>query len=87
MFAFGIFANATVYFAFFTGIYNFRSTELVNMRKVPFLAKFAASFLVAFTMCGKLWNKQVYEPDVYRLALKYRPQFDEAYKQKVSELL
>jgi hypothetical protein len=56
------------------------------MRKVPFLAKFAASFLVAFTMCGKLWNKQVYEPDVYRLALKYRPQFDEAYKQKVSEL-
>ena len=48
---FGIFANAAVYFAFMTGIYNFRTKELLNMRRVPFLAKFAVSTLAAIYMC------------------------------------
>lgn len=29
---FGVFSNVAVYFAFMSGIYNFRNTELVNMR-------------------------------------------------------
>ena len=77
---FGIFANATIYFSFMTGIYNWRTKELMNMRKVPFLAKFVVSSLTAYVMCKKLYEKQVYEPEVYRIALKYRPQFDSEYQ-------
>lgn len=73
MCAFGVFTNVAVYFAFMTGIYNFRTRELLNMRRVPFLAKFAVSTLISVYMCRMLYQKQIYEPDVYRLAIKYRP--------------
>lgn len=49
------------------------------MRRVPFLAKFLVSTAVSLYMCKKLYEKQIYEPDVYRLALKYRPQYDTEY--------
>ena len=73
---FGLFANTSIYFAFFTGIYDFRATEMVNMRRVPFLLKFAVSSLVSMQMCRLLWAKQIYEPDLYRIAIKYRPYYD-----------
>lgn len=63
-----------------TGIYNFRTHEVINMRSMPFAAKFCVSTLVSVTMCVKLYNKQVYEPELYRIALKYRPQFDSDYQ-------
>jgi len=62
-----------------TGIYNFRTKEIINMRSVPFLAKFTVSTIVSVYMCRKLYEKQIYEPDVYRLAIKYRPQYDTEY--------
>ena len=70
---FGLFSNFAIYFAFMTGIYNFRTNELVNMKSVPFPIKFTITSLVAYTMCVKLYEKQVYEPELYRIALKYRP--------------
>ena len=82
--AFGVFANASIYFAFLTGIYNFRTRELVNMRRVPFLAKFAVSRALSIYMCKRLYEKQIYEPDLYRLAIKYRPQFDSDYQKRTS---
>ena len=79
MTGFGLFANATIYFAFMTGIYNFRTYQLVNMRHVPFLAKFAVSTLTAYAMCHKLYEGNIYDPELYRIAIKYRPQFDTEY--------
>jgi hypothetical protein len=53
--AFGVFTNASFYFAFMSGIYNFRTWELINMRRVPFLAKFAVSTAVSIYMCQMLY--------------------------------
>ena len=48
---FGLFSNFFIYNCFFTGIYNLRTRELIDMRRVPFLAKFGLSTLIAFSMC------------------------------------
>ena len=80
---FGVFTNATVYFAFMTGIYNYRTRELLNMRKVPILVKFAVSSAISLYMCHKLYEKQIYEPELYRLAIKYRAQYDKEFQKKV----
>lgn len=53
------------------------------MKQVPFLAKFAISSLISFTMCAKLYEKHVYEPEIYRIAVKYRPQFDKEYQKQL----
>ena len=75
---FGIFTNFAVYNCFFTGIYNFRQSEIVNMRKVPFVLKFAMSSGVAFYMCNKLWNNNIYESELYEVALRYRDRYDKS---------
>lgn len=62
---FGTFTNFALYNCFFTGIYNFRSSELLDMRRVPFAAKFSFSTLLAFTMCKKLWDNNIYEAELY----------------------
>ncbi len=74
--AFGIFANFAIYNCFLTGIYNYRQTELLDLRRVPFLFKFTLSSIVAFTMCRKLWNHNIYESELYEIALRYRSTFD-----------
>ena len=73
---FGLFSNFTIYNCFFSGIYNFRTRELVDMRRVPFLAKFGVSSLIAFSMCKKLWENNIYEAELYEVALKYRDRYD-----------
>jgi hypothetical protein len=40
-----------------TGIYNYRTRELLNMRKVPILIKFAVSSVISLYMCNKLYEK------------------------------
>jgi hypothetical protein len=45
---FGVFSNFAIYNCFFTGIYNFRSTEVLAMRRVPFVVKFSFSTLMAY---------------------------------------
>ncbi len=76
---FGLFTNFALYNCFLTGIYNFRTTELMDMRRVPFLVKFTISTGVAFYMCSKLWDSNIYEADLYQVALKYREKYDKEY--------
>ena len=82
---FGVFTNAAVYNAFMIGIYNFRTYEVMAMSSVPFPLKLAISTAVAGTMCRKLYFHQIYEPDLYRVALKYRSEFDSEYIQRTQE--
>jgi hypothetical protein len=81
---FGLATTAGIYAAFFVGIYDFRATELINMRRVPMIVKLTASSLIAAKMTYLLWEKQIYEPELYRVALKYRPQFDQDYMKKIN---
>ena len=81
--AFGLFTNFAVYNCFLTGIYNFRTTEVLDMRRVPFLAKFVVSTGVAYYMCSKLWDNNIYESELYEIAIKYRERYDKDYKGKV----
>ena len=62
---FGLFTNFALYNCFLTGIYNFRTTELLDTRRMPFLVKFAVSSAAAFYMCNKLWDNNIYEADLY----------------------
>jgi hypothetical protein len=48
------------------------------MRRVPFLGKFAMSSLVAYYMCSKLWDNNIYEAELYEVAVKYRDRYDKA---------
>lgn len=63
--AFGVFTNFAIYNCFFTGIYNFRTTELLDMRKIPFAVKVGLSSLIAYQMCKKLWDNNIYEAELY----------------------
>lgn len=73
---FGLFSNFAVYNCFLTGIYNVRNTELLQMRRVPFPLKIAASSALAYYMCSKLWDNNIYEAELYEVALKYRDKYD-----------
>ena len=42
--------------------------------------------MITFAICSRLYSDNVYEPEVYRLALKYRTQFDEEYNKQVMQL-
>lgn len=81
--AFGIFTNFAFYNCFLTGIYNFRTSEILDMRRVPFLAKFAISSATAFYLCSKLWDSNIYEAELYQVALKYREKYDKEYMRPV----
>ena len=65
-------SNFIIYQAFFTGIYNYRARELLNMRKVPIVFKFTLSFLISGGMTYALYNDNLYDEQLYSLALKYR---------------
>ena len=78
--AFGCFTNFAVYNCFFTGIFDFRTTEIMDMKRVPFLLKFALSTGIAFYMCNRLWDSNIYEAELYEVALKYRDKYDKEYK-------
>ena len=76
---FGVVSNLFVYQAFLTGIYNYRYHELLNMRRVPFALKIGLSSAVTGYMCYLMYNDSLYDEDVYRLATKYRTNFDSSY--------
>jgi hypothetical protein len=76
---FGAFSNFAVYQAFLTGIYNYRYHELLNMRKVPVVLKLTLSTSLTGFMCFQLYNNHLYDEDLYRVALKYRPEYDNKY--------
>ena len=78
--AFGLFTNFAIYNCFLTGIYNFRTTEVLDLRRVPFPVKFTLSSAVALYMCNRLWDSNIYEAELYQVALKYRERYDKDYK-------
>ena len=65
-----------VYNAFFRGIYNYRAREIINMRKVPFVVKFGISAVVGIAVSRDMHLKAMYDPDLYKVALKYRSYYD-----------
>lgn len=79
--AYGMFGNFFLYQAVMTGIYNYRVTEMMNMKKVPFVVKFGLVSAVTSSMCYALYNDRLYDEDHYRIALKYRHEHDEKYKE------
>lgn len=81
---FGMFSSLAVYHCFFTKIYDFRSRELLNMRSVPFVFKFGATCLVSYFMCNKMWDDHIYDPELYKLALKYRDHYDTGFKERIA---
>ena len=48
------------------------------MRRVPFPLKLAASTGLAWYMCSKLWDNNIYEAELYEVALKYRDNYDKS---------
>ena len=76
MVGFAVATTFLFYNAFFRGIYNFRARELINMRKVPFALKFGVSAVVGIALSRDVHMKAIYEPDLYRIALKYRSYYD-----------
>ena len=82
------FAAATtfiVYNAFFRGIYNWRARELVNMRKVPFALKFGISAVIGVALSRDAHLKNIYDPDLYKIALKYRTYYDTDFASMATE--
>ena len=65
LFVFGAFTNFALYNCFLTGIYNFRTSELLDTRRIPFVFKFALSTYVSYYMCKKLWENNIYEAELY----------------------
>ena len=68
-----------MYNTVFRGIYSFRSTQLVNMRHVPFALKFGVSCLSGFLVARDLQLRSIYDPELYKVAIKYRTYYDEDY--------
>jgi hypothetical protein len=82
---FGAFTNFALYNCFLTGIYNVRQTELLDMRRLPFYLKFSISTAFSMYMCKKLWDKNIYEAELYQIAIRYRSKYDNEYNKKLSE--
>ena len=81
----GIFGAAStfiVYNAFLRGIYNYRARELINMRKVPFAMKFGIASMFGLYVARDMYIKALYEPDLYKVALKYRTYYDKEYREE-----
>ena len=81
---FGMFSSLAIYHCFFTKIYDFRSHELLNMRSVPFALKFGTTCLVTYLMCSKMRDDYIYDPELYRLAIKYRDRYDSGFKERIA---
>jgi len=79
--AYGMFANFFLYHSVMTGIYNYRIHEVLNMKKIPLVFKVGITSAITGSMCYALYNDRLYEEDHYRIALKYRHQHDEKYKE------
>ena len=79
--AYGMVGNFFFYQAVMTGIYNYRIHELLNMKKVPLVVKVGLTSAITGSMCYMLYNDRLYDEDNYRIALKYRHEHDEKYKE------
>ena len=55
------------------------------MRRIPFIGKFAVSSFIAYYMCSKLWDNNIYESELYEVAVKYRDRYDKAFMPLVNQ--
>lgn len=78
LWVFGLFSNFALYNCFFTGTYVIRNREILNTKSIPLPAKLLASSAMAFYMCNKLWDNNIYEAELYEVALKYREKYDKS---------
>lgn len=46
------------------------------MRNVPFALRFGLTCSVSLFMYHKMWEDYIYDPEIYRLALKHREKYD-----------
>ena len=83
MFGFASVTTFLIYNAFFRGIYNWRAREILNMRRVPFAIKFGISALIGVTLSYKMHIENMYDPDLYKVALKYRTYYDKEFQEEV----
>jgi len=83
---FGLFANFAIYQAFLTGIYNYRQRELLNMRRLPLVLKLGISSSMAGIMSYMLYQDGLYDENLYRIALKYRTEYDTDYNSQMEKI-
>ena len=82
---FGLFANLAIYQAFFTGIYNYRQRELLNTRRLPMVLKLGISTTIAGIMSYMLYQDGLYDENLYRIAVKYRNEYDSQYNERMEK--
>ena len=80
---FGFVANMGIYMTVFTGIYNYRQRELLNTRRLPFVLKLGISSSIAGMMAYALYQDGLYDENLYRIALKYRMEYDDNYSERM----
>ena len=76
MMAFAAGTTFVIYNAFLRGIYNYRAREIINMRTVPFALKFGVAATFGIAIARDTHIKAIYDPDLYKVALKYRTYYD-----------
>ena len=76
MFCFATATTLLTYLTFFRRIYNFRSRELLNMKEVSFALRFGVSSLIGVGLGYDMHTKALYDPSLYKVALKYRSYYD-----------
>jgi len=47
------------------------------MKRVPFALKISLTTMASIGMCYNAWRNNLYDPDLYRLAIKYRHKYDD----------
>ena len=57
------------------------------MRNVPFAIKFGISTAIGFGIARDVHMKAMYDPDLYRVAIKYRTYYDSEFEKGFSEPL
>jgi hypothetical protein len=56
-----------------------RNYELADMRKLPFAAKLSISTIASVYFSYKLFQNNIYEAELYEIALRYRNRYDKKY--------
>ena len=72
---YGILMQSSFYFTFMTGIYQWRTFEY-SMRTCPVPIKLGISLITPLYAVNFLKNKNMYNADLYELAIKYREKYD-----------
>ena len=84
MVGFSLATSFFFYAAFLRGIYNFRNREILNMRRVPLTAKLAIAGGLGVIVARDIHFNSIYEPNVYKLAVKYRPLYDSSFAEETA---